>query len=329
MSNITAINSPSTKPGDSEKVKNGCFGAKTDVPTFCTGSAQESFSLEGSCPEFEKACPDIEKAIEKAVRMAEDEEKNRKLHEKLVAVKLTSGDNINMIASFIRMHDDVPAGKAKAVIVAMSRCYAPGKTANAKELGTLAASRVEGVTGRFGRDDVFPLLVNLGLIVKKPQAEGYLWAELQPRSKQVKAALSSAADLCKRAAQPAFPELYDEQRKYNAALKANQLAKQRADLVRQTNALVASTDASALDRRQSNFKVIAAGVAAALFFGGVLVAKYGDDAGSRADVGVDEASAPAFDVKAMLMENDPNFLALPLDEQERRIKEAERLFSEV
>ena len=301
-----------------EKVKNACFGANPDLHGFCTDSAQGEFAENDHCAV-------IDRALNKATRIAADEEKNRKLYEKLVAVKLTSGDNINMIVSFIRLNDDVPADKIRAVISAMARCYAPSKPANAKALGTDVSRRVGGVSVRFCMDDVFGLLVNLGLIVPKEGAQGYLWAELQPRSKQVR---DIATDLCKRAVTPAFPDLYDEQRKHAAALKANQLAKQRADLVRQTAALVASTDTAAIDQRQSNARVIIAGVAAALFFGGVLVAKYGDAPQPQAENTAQYETAPLFDVEKMLRENNPDFDSLPLSQQEKMISEATAAFNE-
>ena len=91
-----------------DKGKNACFGAKTDLHGFCTDCARDEFTENDHCAV-------IDRALNKAARIAADEEKNRKLYEKLVAVKLTIGDNINMIVSFIRMHDDVPADKIKAV----------------------------------------------------------------------------------------------------------------------------------------------------------------------------------------------------------------------
>ena len=70
-----------------EAVKNACFGAKPDLHGFCTDSAQGELTENDHCAV-------IDKALNKAARIAADEEKNRKLYEKLVAVKLTSGENI-------------------------------------------------------------------------------------------------------------------------------------------------------------------------------------------------------------------------------------------
>lgn len=301
-----------------EKVKNACFGAKTTLPEFCPDFAHD-FS------EIERQFDCTDKLLKMSEEQAKQEIKHAKLNALLVKQQLSKGDNLHMITAFMRLHDDVPMDKQRGAIAVMIRQYSPGKPANAKDLGAMVASRVQDVSARFGRDDVFGLLVNLGLIVPKEGAQGYLWAELQPRSKQVR---DIATDLCKRAVTPAFPELYDEQRKHAAALKANQLAKQRADLVRQTAALVASTDAAAIDQRQSNTKVIIAGVAAALFFGGVLIAKYGDAPQPQAENTAQYEAAPLFDVEKMLRENNPQFDSLPLSQQEKMIKEAEAAFNE-
>lgn len=324
MSNTNAINNPSTKVVDLEKVKNGCFGAKSSLPDFCPDYAQESFSTTDKFSEVESQFDCTDALLKKCEQQTKEQIKQAKANALLVKQQLQKGDNLNMITAFMRLHDDVPTDKQRAVIAVMIRQYAPGKPANAKDLGALAASRVDGVPSRFGRDDVFGLLVNVGLIVPKEGSQGYLWADLQPRSKQVR---DIAVDLCKRATVPAFPELHDEQRKYNAAVKANQLAKQRADLARQTAALVASTDTSLVDQRQSNVKVILAGVAAALFFGGVLIAKYGDTPASP-EIAAQQDEAPLFDVEKMLRETNPQFDSLPISEQERLIAEATRAFSE-
>ena len=301
-----------------DKGKNACFGAKTTLPGLCPDSAHDFSEIES---QFD--CTD--KLLKISEEQAKQEIKHAKLNALLVKQQLSKGDNLHMITAFMRLHDDVPMDKQRSAIAVMIRQYSPGKPANAKDLGALVASRVQDVSARFGRDDVFGLLVNLGLIVPKEGAQGYLWAELQPRSKQVR---DIATDLCKRAVTPAFPDLYDEQRKHAAALKANQLAKQRSDLVRQTAALVASTDTAIIDQRQSNTKVIFAGVAAALFFGGVLVAKYGNAPQPQAENTSQYETAPLFDVEKMLRENNPQFDSLPLSQQETMIKEATAAFNE-
>ena len=308
-----------------EKVKNACFGAKTSLPTFCQGYAQESLSTTDDFSEAERQFDCTDALLKISEAQAKQEVKQAKLNAMLVKQQLQKGDNLHMITAFMRLNGDVPTDKQRAVIAVMIRQFSPGKPANAKDLGALATARVEGVAGWFARDKVFGLLVNLGLIVPKEGAQGYLWAELQPRSKQVR---DIATDLCKRAVTPAFPDLYDEQRKHAAALKANQLAKQRADLVRQTAALVASTDTAIIDQRQSNTKVIFAGVAAALFFGGVLVAKYGNAPQPQAENTAQYETAPLFDVEKMLRENNPQFDNLPLSQQEKMIKEATAAFNE-
>ena len=308
-----------------DKGKNACFGAKTSLPRFCQGFAQESLSTTDDFSEAERQFDCTDKLLKISEEQAKQEIKHAKLNALLVKQQLSKGDNLHMITAFMRLHDDVPMDKQRSAIAVMIRQYSPGKPANAKDLGALVASRVQDVSARFGRDDVFGLLVNLGLIVPKEGAQGYLWAELQPRSKQVR---DIATDLCKRAVTPAFPDLYDEQRKHAAALKANQLAKQRADLVRQTAALVASTDTAVIDQRQSNAKVIIAGVAAALFFGGVLVAKYGDSPQPQAENTAQYETAPLFDVEKMLRENNPQFDNLPLSQQEKMISEATAAFNE-
>lgn len=324
MSNTNTINKPSTKVVELEKVKNGCFEAKTGLPNFYPDYSQESLSITDNFSEVERQFDCTDALLKKCEQQTKEQIKQAKANALLVKQQLQKGDNLNMITAFMRLHDDVPADKQRAVIAVMIRQYAPGKPANAKDLGALAASRVEGVTGRFGRDDVFGLLVNVGLIVPKEGSQGYLWADLQPRSKQVR---DIAVDLCKRATAPAFPELHNEQRKYNAAVKANQLAKQRADLARQTAALVASTDASVIDQRQSNVKVILAVAAAALFFGGVLIAKYGDSPVSP-EIATQQEEAPLFDIENMLRENNPQFDSLPINEQKKQIEDATRLFSD-
>ena len=301
-----------------DKGKNACFGAKPDLPGLCPDSAHD-FS------EIERQFDCTDKLLKISEEQAKQEIKHAKLNALLVKQQLSKGDNLHMITAFMRLHDDVPMDKQRSAIAVMIRQYSPGKPANAKDLGALVASRVQDVSARFGRDDVFSLLVNLGLIVPKEGAQGYLWAELQPRSKQVR---DIATDLCKRAVTPAFPDLYDEQRKHAAALKANQLVKQRADLVRQTAALVASTDTAVIDQRQSNAKVILAGVAAALFFGGVLVAKYGNAPQPQAENTAQYETAPLFDVEKMLRENNPQFDSLPLSQQEKMISEATAAFNE-
>ena len=56
-----------------EKVKNACFGANPDLHGLCTDSAQSEFTENDHCAV-------IDKALNKAARIAADEEKNRKLY---------------------------------------------------------------------------------------------------------------------------------------------------------------------------------------------------------------------------------------------------------
>ena len=141
-----------------EKVKNACFGAKTDLPGLCPDSAHD-FS------EIERQFDCTDKLLKISEEQAKQEIKHAKLNALLVKQQLSKGDNLHMITAFMRLHDDVPMDKQRSAIAVMIRQYSPGKPANAKDLGTLVASRVQDVSARFGRDDVFSLLVNLGLIV--------------------------------------------------------------------------------------------------------------------------------------------------------------------
>ena len=165
--------------------------------------------------------------------------------------------------------------------------------------------------------------MSIGLIEPK-QSSGYVWADLAAKRK---AQRDAVIQLVKSVARPGFPELADEQRKYAAAIKANELAKKRAEVARQTNAIIANTDQTAVLQRDSNTKVILAAVAAALFACGVLVAKYGSNEDASPENTAEYENAPVYDVEKMLSESNPDFYKLPMDEQARLIGEAKAAFA--
>lgn len=318
--------------------KKGGFGAFLGLPAFCPDSAQESFSTtgvngvfpneNGSQPTHQNdAFLPVANALKIAEKGAEQELKQQKLLAAQVKAHLSKAEVREKIVAFMRYHDDVPNAQITACLMAMIRQYAPGKSANAKDIGALVASSMPEVSQRFVRDDCFGLLVSIGLVDAKPSS-GYVWADIAAKRK---ARRDAVIQLVKSVARPGFPELAEEQRKYAAALKANELAKKRAEVARQTNAIIASTDQTAVLQRDSNTKVILAAVAAALFAGGVLVAKYGssgDAAQSQPEKTEEYESAPVYDVEKMLSESNPDFYKLPMEEQARLIEEAKAAFAE-
>ena len=319
---------------DSSKIgqgKKGGFRAFLGVPGFCPDSAQESFSTTGENSTFQvdknDAFLSVTGALKIAEKYAEQELKQQKLLAAQIKEHLSKAEVREKIVAFMRYHDDVPNTQITACLMAMIRQYAPGKAANAKDIGALVASSIPDVSQRFVRDDCFGLLVSIGLIEPK-QSSGYVWADLAAKRK---ASRDAVIQLVKSVARPGFPELAEEQRKYAAALKANELAKKRAEVARQTNAIIASTDQAAVLQRDSNTKVILAAVAAALFAGGVLVAKYGShgDASPAQQENYSEyENAPVYDVEKMLSESNPDFYKLPMDEQARLIAGAKAAFAE-
>lgn len=324
----------SAEQGKSADMKNGQKRAFLGLPGFCPDSAQESFStttLFGDSPNENSSQPtpenDAFSSVTSALKIAEKEAEKELKQQKLLAAQvkahLSKASVREKIVAFMRFHDGIPNATITACLMAMIRQYSPGKAANAKDIGAMVASSLPDVSQRFVRDDVFGLLVSIGLIESK-QTSGFVWADLAARKRE---SIQAVIGMAKRAAQPAFPELYDEQRKYAAAVKANDLAKKRADIARQTAAMVASTDTVEVMRRDSNTKVIIAAVAAALFAGGVLVAKYGSAPTETTEIEQEEY-APAFNIEQMLRDNTPGFDDLPLSEQARMVAEAEKAFAE-
>lgn len=309
--------------------KNSPKRAFLGLPTFCQGSAQESFSTtaeNGSQPTPETdAFLSVAGALKIAEKSAEQELKQQKLLAAQVKAHLSKAEVREKIVAFMRYHDDVPNAQITACLMAMIRQYAPGKSANAKDMGALVASTMPELSQWFARDKAFSLLVSIGLIEPKQSSAGYVWADLAAKRK---AQRDAVIQLVKSVARPGFPELAEEQRKYAAALKANELAKKRAEVARQTNAIIANTDQAAVLQRDSNTKVILAAVAAALFAGGVLVAKYGGDAEpSQTKNAAEYENAPVYDVEKMLSDSNPDFYKLPMDEQARMIGEAKAAFA--
>ena len=316
--------------------KNSQKRAFLGLPTFCQGSAQESFSTtaqngtflneNGSQPTPETdAFLSVAGALKIAEKSAEQELKQQKLLAAQVKAHLSKAEVREKIVAFMRYHDDVPNAQITACLMAMIRQYAPGKSANAKDMGALVASTMPELSQWFARDKAFSLLVSIGLIEPKQSSAGYVWADLAAKRK---ASRDAIIQLVKNVTKPGFPELAEEQRKYAAALKANELAKKRAEVARQTNAIIANTDQAAVLQRDSNTKVILAAVAAALFAGGVLVAKYGGDAEpSQTKNAAEYENAPVYDVEKMLSDSNPDFYKLPMDEQARLIGEAKAAFA--
>lgn len=310
-----------TDDSEIREAKNGRFWAFLDVPGKCRSSAGGSVKPAGA--EIDRFAG-VENAIANCDKVAKSLDKSLKMYAALLRYQLTKQSSKDAIIAFMRLHESVPNKAIQACIMAMLRQYAPSTTANAKALAQAASDGIDGITEWFARDKVFPLLVAVGVIEKKDGAEGFLWADLAAKKR---ANVDALIGLAKRAAKPAFPELYDEQRKYAATLKANELAKKRAEVARQTAAMVASTDTVEVMRRDSNTKVVIAAVAAALFAGGVLVAKYGS-APAEPIKNAEEEYAPAFDIEQMLRDNHPGFDKLPMSEQASLVSEAEKAFSE-
>lgn len=318
----TMAKAESAKNGQGKQGKNSPKRAFLGLPTFCQGSAQESFSTP--TPETD-AFLSVAGALKIAEKSAEQELKQQKLLAAQVKAHLSKAEVREKIVAFMRYHDDVPNAQITACLMAMIRQYAPGKSANAKDMGALVASTMPELSQWFARDKAFSLLVSIGLIEPKQSSAGYVWADLAAKRK---AQRDAVIQLVKSVARPGFPELAEEQRKYAAALKANELAKKRAEVARQTNAIIANTDQAAVLQRDSNTKVILAAVAAALFAGGVLVAKYGGDAEpSQTKNAAEYENAPVYDVEKMLSDSNPDFYKLPMDEQARMIGEAKAAFA--
>lgn len=331
----TMAKADSAKNGQGKKGEKRAF---LGLPAFCPESAQESFSTtaengdstneNGSQPiHKDDAFLSVTGALKIAEKSAEQELKQQKLLAAQVKAHLSKAEVREKIVAFMRYHDDVPNAQITACLMAMIRQCAPGKSANAKDIGALVASSIPDVSQRFVRDDCFGLLLSIGMIEPK-QSSGYVWADLAAKRK---ASRDAVIQLVKNVTKPGFPELAEEQRKYAAALKANELAKKRAEVARQTNAIIASTDQTAVLQRDSNTKVILAAVAAALFAGGVLVAKYGsngDAAPATEEKTSEYESAPIYDMEKMLSESNPDFYKLPMGEQARLIEEAKAAFAE-
>lgn len=297
--------------------------------SFSTNAQNGDYSNENNSQPVDKndAFLSVTGALKIAEKYAEQELKQQKLLAAQIKEHLSKAEVRDKIVAFMRYHDDVPNAQITACLMAMIRQYAPCKDASAKDIAGLAASSVDGLAEWFARDKAFPLLVSIGLVDARENARGYVWADLAAKRK---AQRDAVIQLVKSVARPGFPELAEEQRKYAAALKANEIAKKRAEVARQTNAIIANTDQTAVLQRDSNTKVILAAVAAALFAGGVLVAKYGshgDASPAQQENSSEYENAPVYDVEKMLSESNPDFYKLPMDEQARLIGEAKAAFA--
>lgn len=329
----TMAKAESAKNGQGKK---GGFGAFLGYPGVSRGLACESLSTtaeNGDSPNKNNSQPvgkndaflSVTGVLKIAEKSAEQELRQHKLLAAQVKAHLSKAEIRDKIVAFMRYHDDVPNAQITACLMAMIRQYAPCKDASAKDIAGLAASSVDGISEWFARDKAFPLLVSIGLVDARENARGYVWADLAAKRK---AQRDAVIQLVKSVARPGFPELADEQRKYAAAIKANELAKKRAEVARQTNAIIASTDQTAVLQRDSNTKVILAAVAAALFACGVLVAKYGSNEDASPENTAAYENAPVYDVEKMLSESNPDFYKLPMDEQARLIAGAKAAFDE-
>ena len=306
-----------------QEAKKGRFWAFLDVPTICPQSAHESFSFgEKENDHFLVA----ESIIKSADREANKQLKQRKEYANLIKRHLSSQQAKEKLVAFMRYHDSVSNADITDCIMAVIRLYAPGKSINAKDTGASVATSIN-VSHRFVRDDIIGLMVSIGLLQRSGDTEGIRWTDLAANQHKTR---DAALELLKRAAKPAYPELYDEQRKLAAAIKANDLAKRRQEIARSTAAIIANTDQLPHIQRDSNAKVVLAAVAAALFAGGVLVAKYGDSQPQQTKTQeiAQEQPAPMFDVEKMLSESNPSFYKLPMEEQARLIEQAKQAFAE-
>ena len=261
-------------------------------------------------------------AMQECTKQAEDALKHRKVLAALVKSHISKPAIKDAVAAFVRLHmDDIPASTQATALMIMLKQIAPGKAANAKQLGEYVAEHCNGVSQTWARNHAFGLLVQIGVIDAK-DSNGFVWADLAAKRT---ASRDYALTLVKSALKPAYPELHDEQRKLAAAQKAHALATQRQALARQTAAMTADSKPV-----ESNVKVIVAAVAAALFAGGVLIAKYGSAPAVHQDAPQQQVydDAPAMDIAAMLRANQPGFDALPMGEQQRMIDEATAAFNQ-
>ena len=262
--------------------------------------------------------------MQTCTKQAEDANRQRKVLAAMVKAHISKPAIRDAVAAFVRLHmDDIAPSTQTTALMLMLKQIAPGKPAKAKHLGEYVAEHCNGVSQHWARNNAFGLLVQIGVVDAK-DGNGFVWADLAAKHR---APRDAAIALIKKAALPAFPELADEQRKLAAAKKAHDMAVQRRDLARKTAAIVAQEPAA--EAQQGNTKVILAAVAAALFAGGVLIAKYGSAPTVEADAPVQEVydDAPAMDIPAMLRSSHPGFDMLPMSEQQRLIDEAEAAFS--
>ena len=313
---------------DSQKTQNqeaekGRFWAFSGVPGKCRESAGVLAKLGGG---ENTGFESLESVLKNADKDAEKELSHKKAYAKLLKSHLSGTESRNRLVAFMRYHSDVKNTDITACIMSMLHNYVPAQPANAKQLATIAAASVPDIKEWFARDKVFSLLVDIGVITPR-DGIGYIWTDLAANQHKTR---DAAIDLLKRAAKPAYPELYDEQRKLAAAIKANDLAKRRQEIARSTAAIIANTDQLPHIQRDSNTKVVLAAVAAVLFAGGVLVAKYGDSQPQQTKTQeiTQEQSAPMFDVEKMLAESNPSFYKLPMEEQARLIDQAKQAFAE-
>ena len=308
---------------ENQEAQKGRFWAFLDVPAICPQSAHESFSFGSK--EKDHFLP-AESIVKSADNEASKQLNQRKEYANLIKKHLSSQQSKEKLVAFMRYHDGVSNADITACIMAVIRLYAPGKPINAKDTGASVANYVN-VSQRFVRDDIIGLLVSIGLLQRSGDTEGVRWTDLAANRHKTR---DAAIELLKRAAKPAYPELYDEQRKLAAAIKANELAKRRQEVARSTAAIIANTDQLPHIQRDSNTKVVLTAVAAALFAGGVLLAKYGDSqpAPSKKQEITQEQSAPMFDIEKMLSESNSSFYKLPMEEQARLIDQAKQAFAE-
>jgi hypothetical protein len=263
-------------------------------------------------------------AMQTCTKQAEDALKHRRVLAALVKSHIGKPAVRDAVAAFVRLHmDDIEASTQTTALMIMLKQIAPNKPANAKQLGEYVAEHCNGISQHWARNHAFGLLVQIGVVDAK-EGNGFVWADLAAKHK---APRDAAFAMLTSVVKPAFPELYDEQRKLAAAQKAHDLAKQRQELLRKTAAMVASQPDVAPP--QSNVKVIVAAVAAALFAGGVLIAKYGSAPVVEADAPTQEvyADAPAIDIASMLRANHPGFDQLPMGKQQQLIDEATAAFN--